>query len=90
MTSGALPQLDFTTFVLSLVASAQAHLGEVPGPDGSSLEDLELARQDVELLQLLEDKTKGNLTGEEDRLLHHALIDLRVKLELAGKLKGKA
>jgi len=89
MSSPALPQLDFTTFVLSLVASAHEHLGEAPGPDGQSHVDLDMARQDVDLLALLEEKTKGNLTGEEDRLLHHALMDLRRQLEAATKAGGK-
>jgi hypothetical protein len=78
-----LPTLDFTTFLLSIIASAHVHLGEAQGPDGTVSVDLELAENDVDLLALLEEKTKGNLTGAEDRLLHHALLDLREKLERA-------
>jgi len=62
------PPIDFTTFVLSLSATVLVHLGEqVPGVEGVS-ENLQLARQNIDLLALLEDKTRGNLTGEEERL----------------------
>lgn len=78
-----LPTLDFTTFLLSIIASAHMHLGEAPSPDGAVAVDLDLAQNDIDLLALLEEKTKGNLTGAEDRLLHHGLLDLREKLERA-------
>ncbi len=81
---GPLPKLDFSTFVLSVVGSAYVHLGDAPGPDGHPDLDLDLARQDVDLLGLLEEKTKGNLTGEEERLVQQALYDLRLRwLEVA-------
>lgn len=79
-----LPKLDFTTFVLSIIGSAHIHLGDAPGPDGSSEQNIALARQDIDLLGILQEKTKGNLTGEEERLLEHALYDLRMRyLEVA-------
>ncbi len=81
--SEPLPTIDFITFLLSFVEAAHQHLGEAPGLDGRVEVDLDLARQNIELLGLLEEKTKGNLSGEEDRLLHHALLDLRQKLEAA-------
>jgi Domain of unknown function (DUF1844) len=76
-----LPKLDFTTFVLSLRQSASVHLGDEPGPDGSTERDLELASQDIELLALLHEKTKGNLTGEEERILDEALDEMRERFE---------
>ena len=85
---GDMPQMDFATFVLSLSHSALMHLGEVPHPDTNKTEqDLSLAKQNIDLLGLLEDKTKGNLTGDEERLLHQVLFDLRmryVELSKAG------
>jgi len=83
--SEQLPKLDFSLFVISIIHSAHVHLGETPGPDGQSDQNLELAHQDIELLTLLEEKTKGNLTGEEERILHHALVELREKLGEATK-----
>lgn len=80
-----LPKLDFTTFVLSLRQSALVHLGDMPGPDGQTERDLELAQQDIDLLALLHEKTKGNLTGEEERILDDALDDTRERFEEVAK-----
>jgi Domain of unknown function (DUF1844) len=74
-----LPTLDFSTFVLGVIGTAYMHLGDAPGPDGQVERDLGLARQDIDLLGLLGDKTKGNLTGEEERLMEQALCDLRMR-----------
>ncbi|MGK3985396.1 DUF1844 domain-containing protein [Sorangium sp. So ce136] len=74
-----LPTLDFSTFVLSIIGSAYVHLGDAPSPDGSEEQNLVLAHQDIDLLALLQEKTKGNLTGDEERLLDQALYDLRVR-----------
>jgi hypothetical protein len=75
-----LPTLDFATFVLSLNHSALLHMGDAPHPTGEAPEkDLPLARQTIDLLSLLEEKTKGNLTGDEERLLSHVLFDLRMR-----------
>ncbi len=74
-----LPHLDFSTFVMSLSHSALVHLGDAPDGEGSSTRDLELARQTIDILGLLHDKTKGNLTGDEERLLSQALVDLRLR-----------
>ena len=73
-----LPHIDFSTFVLSLSHSGFVHLGDAPEPSGERAPaNLELARQTIDLLSLLEDKTRGNLTGEEERMLSAALYDLR-------------
>jgi Domain of unknown function (DUF1844) len=80
VTADELPRIDFSTFVLSLSHSALVHLGDAPSPiDGSSDRNLAMARQTIDLLALLEDKTRGNLTGEEERVLQQALYDLRVR-----------
>lgn len=79
-----LPKLDFSTFVLGIIGSAYVHLGDAPSPDGSVEQDLVLARQNIDLLGLLQEKTKGNLTGDEEWLLDQALYDLRMRfLEVA-------
>jgi hypothetical protein len=82
-----LPSIDFPTFVLSLSHSALMHLGEAPHPDDGRVErNLPLAKQNIDLLGLLEEKTKGNLTGDEERLLSQVLFDVRMRyLELAKK-----
>ena len=74
-----LPTLDFATFVLSIIGSAYVHLGDAPNPEGQPERNQQLARQDIDLLGLLQEKTKGNLTGDEERLLEQALCDLRMR-----------
>ena len=84
----SLPKIDFTTFVMSIVGSAYVHLGDAPGPDGAAESNLLFARQDIALLDLLQDKTKGNLTGDEERLLSQALYDLQLRfVEVAKQAK---
>ena len=83
-----LPRIDFATFVLSLSHSALVHLGDAPDPSGAPQSpNLELARQTIDLLGILEEKTRGNLTGEEERLLSTALYDLRFRYVQATKAK---
>ena len=75
-----LPSIDFATFILSLSHSALMHLGEVPDPETNVTRvELGLAKQNVDILGLLEEKTKGNLTGDEERLLAQVLFDLRMR-----------
>ncbi len=75
-----LPSIDFATFVLSLSHSALMHLGEAPHPETNTVEaNLPLAKQDIDLLGLFDEKTKGNLTGDEERLLAQVLFDLRMR-----------
>lgn len=75
-----LPPVDFATFVLSLHHSARVHLGDAPDPAGGSVQvDFGMARQTIDLLGLLQDKTRGNLSGEEERILEQALYDLRMR-----------
>jgi hypothetical protein len=75
-----LPQLDFATFVLSMSSSALVHLGEVPEPEsGGMMENLLAAKQTIDILCMLQDKTRGNLTDQEARLLKDMLFELRMK-----------
>ena len=74
-----LPAVDFSTFVMSLTHSALVHLGDAPDPEGVRGVHLPLARQTIDLLALLQEKTKNNLQGPEERLLEQALYDLRLR-----------
>ncbi len=71
-----IPPIDFTTFVLSMSTSCMMDLGEVPGAGGHEVR-LPIAKQTIDILQMLENKTSGNLTGEEERILTQVLADLR-------------
>jgi hypothetical protein len=75
----ALPDIDFATFVLSLGSSVLVHLGEVQDAEGKKQPDLPLAKQTIDLLALIQVKTKGNLDESEDQLLAGLLYDLRIK-----------
>jgi hypothetical protein len=71
--------IDFSTHVVSLASTALIALGRMPGPAGEAHElDLETARHLIDVLGMLEDKTKGNLDETESKLLASLIYDLRV------------
>ena len=77
--TGSAPDIDFSTFVLSLATSAQVHLGAIPNPaTGKQDSDPHLAKQTIDILGVLEEKTKGNLSEQEKKLMDHLLYDLRM------------
>ena len=79
-----LPKLDFTTFVLSVSSAA---FGSLTGDEGIPA-DLDLARQNIDLLEMLQEKTRGNLTPEESGLLQQLLFQVRMKfVESSGEAK---
>ncbi len=83
---GAGEPIQFTTFVLGLASTALIHLGESPHPESGKPErDLVLARQSLDLLSLLREKTQGNLTAEEERVFENVLADLRLRFVEASK-----
>jgi hypothetical protein len=83
---GELPEVDFSTFVLSLGHSALVHLGVAPAFEGEKSErNLALAKQTIDVLVILAEKTKGNLTGQEERLMEQLLYDLRLQFVEASK-----
>ncbi|RMH44748.1 MAG: DUF1844 domain-containing protein [Deltaproteobacteria bacterium] len=85
----ALPPLDFSTFILSLGSSCMVNLGQVEGPEGERLEpNLPAAKQLIDILGILEEKTRGNLTEAEHKLLSSLLYDLRVHYVDAQKQRG--
>lgn len=74
-----LPEINFMTFIMSLNASAMVHLGviEEPGAGGKN-KNLLLGKQTIDILGMLEEKTRGNLTKDEEHMLKHILYDLRI------------
>ena len=81
------PALSFTAFVISLASSAAIHFGDLPDPASGQRGEpnLEGAAQMIEILGLLEEKTKGNLTAEERQVLESVLYELRLRfVEASG------
>jgi hypothetical protein len=79
-------QVDFSTHVLSMASSAMISLGQMPAPDGETIEtDIETARYLIDVLSMLETKTRGNLDESEQKLLQSLLYDLRVAFVDASK-----
>ncbi len=76
-----LPAIDFATFVLSLSTSALYHLGLVKDPEtGETVEpNIPVARQTIDTLEMLRDKTQGNLDDQESKLLESLLYELHVR-----------
>lgn len=79
--------IGFTAFVLSLAHTAAVHFGDVPGPMSGQKADANLAaaQQMIDILALLEQKTRGNLTAEERQLLEQLLFELRLRFVEASK-----
>jgi hypothetical protein len=74
------PPIDFPSYMLSYYTQGLVLLGEVPNPyTNKKEEDLGSARNIIDILSMLEQKTKGNLTSEEDKLLESVLYELRMK-----------
>ncbi len=75
-------KIDFTTFVLSIASAAYMGLGQIPGEEGKTKNpepNLHLAKQNIDLLELIFEKTKGNRTADEDRLIEHLLFETRMR-----------
>lgn len=73
-------QLTFSAFVLGLASSALIHLGVHQNPETETITiDLTLARQSIDVLALLREKTRGNLSTEEEQLFSSVLSDLRLR-----------
>ncbi len=73
-------ELNFSTFVLSLTSSAFYHLGDIPDPlTGEKKENLPAVKQTIDILIMLQEKTKNNLDAEESKLLEQLIYELQVK-----------
>jgi len=79
--AGALPAIDFSTFILSLSTSALYHMGIVLHPESGEAADPNplLARQAIDTLEMLHEKTRGNLDAEEKKLFEGLLYELRMR-----------
>jgi len=74
------PEINFASFVLSLSSSALYHFGEIPDPvTNKKQRNLIMAKQTIDILGILKEKTAGNLSPEEDALLSNLLYDLRMR-----------
>jgi hypothetical protein len=74
-----LPEVNFSTFIVSLSTEVLFHLGEFPHPvSGEKQKDLPLAKHAIDTLAMLKDKTQGNLSDEEQKLMEGVLYDLRM------------
>jgi hypothetical protein len=75
-----LPEITLTMFVMSLSTQVLMHLGEIPNPvDNSVQRDMSAAKQVIDILGMLKEKTKGNLDGNEESLFENVLYDLRMR-----------
>lgn len=74
------PELTFSTFLLSLSTSALVCLGELPDPVNNEKNvNLPLAKQTISIIEILKEKTEGNLSEDEDRLIDGILYDLHIR-----------
>ncbi|MBW2570192.1 MAG: DUF1844 domain-containing protein [Deltaproteobacteria bacterium] len=74
-----LPEINNPTFIISLNASALVNLGAIEDPaSGKKVKNLLIAKQTIDILSMLEEKTRGNLTEEEEQILKNILYDLRI------------
>jgi hypothetical protein len=81
-----LPEINFSAFVISLSTQTLMHLGEIASPISGKVEiDVPVAKQMIDILGMLKDKTRGNLNASEDRLMEDILFDLRMKYVEAVK-----
>lgn len=81
-----MPQVTFSTFILSLASSALMQLGEVPNPETGAIEqDLVMARHTIDVLDMLRQKTSACLDDEERRLLDGILYEVRMKYVIKTK-----
>jgi hypothetical protein len=84
----ALPEINFSTFVISLSTQALMHLGEIVNPLTGKVEpDRPVAKQMIDIIGMLREKTRRNLNSGEDRLIEDILFDLRMKYVEAVKKK---
>lgn len=71
--------VNFVTFVLSLAGAVQIGLGLVPNPQtGKTEKDLAAAKGTIDILEMLKEKTKGNLTKDEEDIFEHVLYECRM------------
>ncbi|MBI4522918.1 MAG: DUF1844 domain-containing protein [Deltaproteobacteria bacterium] len=88
-TDESLAEISFSTFIISLSTQALLHLGEIPNPlDSKAEKDFTAAKQMIDIVAMLREKTRGNLDSGETRLIDEILYDLRMRYVEAVK-KGR-
>lgn len=81
-----LPPVDFSGLIISLSHAAMMHLGHIPDPaSGQPRQELALARHTIDTIAMLKEKTQGNLTEDERRLIEGALTELRLAFVQANR-----
>jgi hypothetical protein len=84
--SGTASGISFMAFVLSLAHTAAVHFGDVPDPvSGAREANVPAAQQMIDILALIEEKTRGNLTAEERQLLDQVLFELPMRFVEAAR-----
>jgi hypothetical protein len=74
-----MPEFNLSTFIISLNASALLHLGAIEDPTtGKKDKNLPMAKQTIDILSMLKEKTAGNLSSDEENLLKSILYDLKM------------
>ncbi len=88
--AGGIPPANFETLVSTLVTQALFAMGAIPNPaTGQRMQHLDLARHHIDMLGVLQEKTKGNLTEEESKMLNQTLYELRGRyIQLASAARG--
>jgi hypothetical protein len=89
-TEPAAPTVDFATLVQSFFVTALYHLGLAPDPESGrpGEPDFPLARQNIDILELIQAKTRGNLDADEERLLEGLLYEVRMRFVEASQARG--
>ena len=73
------PGMTFSTFIFSLNSTALVHLGAMNDPQtGQTGKNLPVAKQTIDIIGMLEEKTRGNLSNDEEKLIKNILHDLRL------------
>ncbi|MFH1017799.1 MAG: DUF1844 domain-containing protein [Pseudomonadota bacterium] len=78
--------VDFSSFILSLSTSALLHMGLIKDPEGPDVpKNLPLAKQEIDILEMLQKKTRNNLTKQEEGLFEEVLYELRLRFVEASR-----
>jgi len=84
------PEINFSNFIISLSTSAMFHFGDFADPaTGKAEVNLEAAKQTIDIIGMLEEKTKNNLDAEETRLVQNLLFELRMRYVQEKAKAGK-
>jgi len=79
-------KIDFSTFIMSLTSSAFYHLGDIADPEtGKTETNLPAVQQTIDMLIMLKEKTQGNLSEEEGKLLEQLIYELQMKFVAKNK-----